>query len=57
MSADNSIVVRLLEILRALIAQNEEEEGTPVEAYKNIDVDALPDVLDRTSWGRDQQQM
>jgi len=30
----------------ALIAQNEEEEGTPVEAYKNIDVDALPDVLD-----------
>jgi len=51
MSADNStIVVRLLEIYRALIAQNEEEEGTPVEAYKNIDVDALPDVLDRTSW-------
>jgi len=50
MSADNStIVVRLLEIYRALIAQNEEEEGTPVEAYKNIDVDALPDVLDRTS--------
>jgi len=51
MSADNiTIVVRLLEIYRALIAQNEEEEGTPVEAYKNIDVDALPDVLDRTSW-------
>ena len=51
MSADNStIVVRLLEIYRALLAQNEKEEGTPVEAYKNIDVDALPDVLDRTSW-------
>ncbi|WP_225307739.1 MULTISPECIES: hypothetical protein [unclassified Haloarcula] len=51
MSANNStIVVRLLEIYRALLAQNEEEEGTPVEAYKNIDIDALPDVLNRTSW-------
>lgn len=51
MSEDNStIVVRLLEIYRALIDQNEEEEGVPVEAYKKIDVDALPDVLDRTSW-------
>ncbi|WP_246391895.1 hypothetical protein [Halosimplex pelagicum] len=50
MSADNStIVVRLLEIYRALLDQNE-EEGVPVEAYKNIDVDTLPDVLDRTSW-------
>lgn len=50
MNADNStIVVRLLEIYRALLDQNE-EEGVPVEAYKNIDVDALPDVLDRTSW-------
>jgi len=51
MSDDNStIVVRLLEIYRALIAQNESEEGVPVEAYKNIDFDALPDVLDQTSW-------
>jgi len=51
MSDDNStIVVRLLEIYRALIAQNESKEGVPVEAYKNIDVDALPDVLDQTSW-------
>ena len=51
MSDDNStIVVRLLEIYRALIAQNEAEEGVPVEAYKNIDVDALPDVLGQTSW-------
>ncbi|MGB9955108.1 hypothetical protein ACOZ4B_01725 (plasmid) [Haloferax prahovense] len=51
MSEDNStIVVRLLEIYRALIAQNEKEEGVPVEAYKQIDVDALPGVLDRTSW-------
>jgi hypothetical protein len=50
MSEDNStIVVRLLEIYRALIAQNEEEEGVLVEAYKKIDDDALPDVLDRTS--------
>lgn len=51
MSDDNStIVVRLLEIYRALITQNEEEEGVPVESYKKIDVDALPDVLNRTSW-------
>jgi len=50
-SEDNStIVVRLFEIYRALITQNEEEERVPVEAYKNIDIDALPDVLDRTSW-------
>ena len=51
MSNDNStIVVRLLEIYRALIAQNEQEERTRVVAYKDIDVDALPDILDRTSW-------
>lgn len=51
MSEDNgTIVVRLLEIYRTLIAQNEEEEGVPVKAYKSIDIDALPDVLDRTSW-------
>ncbi|MDL0145125.1 hypothetical protein [Halobacterium salinarum] len=51
MDADNgTIVARLLEIYQALISQNEEEEGIPVEAYKNIDIDALPDVLDRTSW-------
>ena len=51
MSDDNStIVVRLLEIYRALLAQNEQEEGVPVEAYKNIDADVLPDIFDRTSW-------
>ena len=51
MSDDNStMIVRLLEIYRALIAQNESEEGVPVEAYKKINVDVLPDVLDQTSW-------
>lgn len=51
MGADNgTIVARLLEIYQALITQNEEEEGVPVEAYKNIDINALPDVLNRTSW-------
>jgi prophage maintenance system killer protein len=51
MGADNgTIVARLLEIYQALIAQNEEEEGVPVEAYKNIDIDALPDALNRVSW-------
>ena len=51
MGADNGIIVaRLLEIYQALITRNEEEEGVPVEAYKNIDTDALPDVLNRTSW-------
>ena len=44
------IVTRLLEIYRALLSQNEEEEGTPVEAYKNIDIDAFPDALDEVSW-------
>lgn len=51
MGADNgTIVARLLEIYQALIAQNEEEEGVPVEAYKNIDINALPDALNRVSW-------
>lgn len=44
------IVTRLLEIYQALLSQNEEEEGTPVEAYKNIDIDAFPDALDKVSW-------
>ncbi len=51
MSDNNGvIVVRLLEIYRALIAQNEKEKGVPVEAYKSIDLNALPDILNRTSW-------
>ena len=45
-----TIVARLLEIYEALIDQNEEEEGVPVEAYKDIDIHALPDVIDRTAW-------
>jgi len=51
MDPDNGVIVtRLLEIYRALLSQNEEEEGTPVEAYKNIDIDAFPDALDEVSW-------
>jgi len=51
MTEDNgTIVARLLEIYQSLLSQNEEEEGTPVEAYKNIDVDDLPDAFDETSW-------
>jgi len=51
MTEDNgTIVARLLEIYRALLSQNEEEEGTPVEAYKNIDIEDLPNVFDETSW-------
>lgn len=51
MTEDNgTIAARLLEIYRALLSQNAEEEGTPVEAYKNIDIDALPEAFDETSW-------
>ncbi|WP_089816132.1 hypothetical protein [Halomicrobium zhouii] len=51
MDDDNrTIVVRLLEIYEALVSQNEAEEGEPVTAYKSIDIEALPNVLDRTAW-------
>jgi len=51
MDDDNgTIVTRLLEIYEALIERNEAEEGAPVEAYKGIDISALSEVLDRTSW-------
>jgi hypothetical protein len=51
MDPDNGVIVtRLLEIYRALLSQNEEEEGTPVEAYKNIDINVFPDALDEVSW-------
>jgi prophage maintenance system killer protein len=51
MTDDNgTIVARLLEIYRALLSENEAEEGTPVEAYKQIDIDELPEVLDEVSW-------
>lgn len=51
LSPDNGqIVARILETYRALIQRNEEEEGSPVIAYKDPDVDALGDVLDRVSW-------
>lgn len=44
------IVTRLLEIYRGILEQNESEEGIPVEAYKDIDIDAFPDALDEVSW-------
>lgn len=48
MDDDNgTIVARLLEIYQSVIDQNEEEENTPVEAYKNIHIDRLSDALDR----------
>lgn len=51
MSEDNGIVVaRLLEIYESLIEENETEEDVPVEAYKDIDVEELPDALNRTDW-------
>lgn len=51
MDPDNgTIVARLLEIYQAVISQNEEEEEAPVVAYKTIDIDALPEVLNQTSW-------
>lgn len=46
-----TIVARLLEIYESLIEENESEEGVPVEAYKDIDIDELPDALNRTNWG------
>jgi prophage maintenance system killer protein len=51
MDNDNgTIVARLFEIYQALLSQNEEEEGTPVKAYKREDVEALAEALDETSW-------
>jgi len=51
MEPDNGVIVtRLFEIYHGILSQNEEEEGIPVEAYKNIDVDAFPDALDEVSW-------
>lgn len=51
LDGDNGqIVARLLEVYRSLIQRNEEEEGTPVIAYKDPDIEALEDVLDRVSW-------
>jgi len=51
MDSDNGVIVaRLLEIYRALISENEAQEEEPVEAYKDVDIEALPDVLDKTRW-------
>ena len=51
MEPDNGVIVtRLFEIYHGILSQNEEEEGIPVEAYKNIDVDAFPDALNEVSW-------
>jgi len=51
LDTDNGgIVARLLEAYQALIQRNEEEEGSPVLAYKDPDIEALGEVLDRVSW-------
>lgn len=45
-----TIVARLFEIYQALLSRNEEEEGAPIKAYKEEDVEALSEALDETSW-------
>lgn len=51
MESDNrTIITRLLEMYRSIISRNGSEEGVPVEAYKGIDIEELPAVLDETSW-------
>lgn len=51
LDAENGqIVARLLETYRALIQRNEEEEESSVIAYKDPDIEALGDALDRVSW-------
>lgn len=48
---NGTVVARLLEIYESLVKENENEEGVPVEAYKDINIDELPDALNRTDWG------
>jgi prophage maintenance system killer protein len=48
---NNKIIVsRILEICQNIIDQNREEEGTPVERYKESEIEKLPSALDRVSW-------
>lgn len=47
---DGRIVARLLEMYQSLVSKNEEEENDPVEAYKNIDIQKLPDALEEVQW-------
>jgi prophage maintenance system killer protein len=47
---DGKIVARLLEIYQSLVSRNEEEENDPVEAYKNINIQKLPDALEEVQW-------
>jgi hypothetical protein len=45
-----TILARFLEIYRALIRDKSAKADDPVVAYKDVDLDVLPDVLDRTDW-------
>lgn len=48
--ACSTIVLRLMDTYRTIVSENEEEKGTPVEAYKQEDVRELADALDRVTW-------
>jgi hypothetical protein len=45
-----TIFARIFEIYRALVVEKSTNADDPVDAYKDVDFDALPDVLDRTFW-------
>lgn len=49
-SPNRAIVLRIFELYQSLITENEEQEGTTVEAYKDIEFADLPEALDRISW-------
>lgn len=51
MDDDNAtIVARLFELYRAILSENEEQEGTPIKAYKKDDIEAIGEALNETAW-------
>jgi len=51
-SQDRTITVRLLQIFEEIIEERELEEEAKLEIYKQIELEQIPDALERVDWNR-----
>ena len=49
---DRTITVRLLQIFEEIIEEKELEEEAKLEIYKQIELERIPDALERVDWNR-----
>lgn len=51
MDSDTRVIVRyILEMFETIQKQKHDEEGVPLDAYKDVEIERIPDALDQVNW-------